>query len=150
MNQKRIQLKRLSSQVPDQKTQQFITEFTKGILKTGDELFNSDITPELKAKLTKGEEVELCYIQFGQVFYAKVRNLAQARGFFLRLATFILVALYQIRDVELRKMIIDETFDVAFSSGMEMVTIEPSAPSNVTPKLAAEIVMFDQSTIPNS
>ena len=53
MNQKRIQLKRLSSQIPDQKTQQFITEFTKGILKTGDELLNSDITPELKAKLAK-------------------------------------------------------------------------------------------------
>lgn len=143
MNQKRIQLKRLSSQIPDQKTQQFITEFTKGILKTGDELLNSDITPELKAKLAKWEEVELCYIQFGQVFYAKVRNLAQARGFFHCLATFILVALYQIRDVELRKMILDEAFDVAINSGMEAVDIEPSAPSNVTPKQAVEIVMFD-------
>ena len=40
-------------------------------------------------------------------------------------------------------MILDEAFDVAINSGMEAVDIEPSAPSNVTPKQAVEIVMFD-------
>ena len=95
----------------------------------GNVMYDASVSPELEAKLTKGEEVELYYTQFGNTFTGTVRNIAQARWYF-----FYLVLDFFSEPGEL-PLVMEEASIAALEAGMEIVEIRLNEPNDATPEI---------------
>lgn len=95
----------------------------------GNVMYDASVSPELEAKLTKGEEVELYYTQFGKTFTGTVRNIAQARWYF-----FYLVLDFFSEPGEL-PLVMEEASIAALEAGMEIVEIRLNEPNDATPEI---------------
>ena len=98
----------------------------------GNVMYDASVSPELEAKLTKGEEVELYYTQFGNTFTGTVRNIAQARWYFFYL---VLDFFSETCPAEDMPIIMEEASNAALEAGMEIVEIRLNEPNDATPEI---------------
>lgn len=98
----------------------------------GKVMYDASVSPELEAKLTKGEEVELYYTQFGKTFTGTVRNIAQARWYFFYLVLDFFSDTCSAEDMSI---IMEEASDAALKAGMEIVEIRLNEPNDATPEI---------------